>query len=73
MLFLGLNCIGQGTGKWQGNTNVDRPAINQKEYNYLTKGLKIEHESGLDIIDGCELLDGGKVTLGDQYVFNFSN
>jgi hypothetical protein len=74
LLFIGFNCLGQKTGTWQGDLdNDDLPSTNQKEYNYLTSGLKIQRESGLDIIDGYELLEGGKVSLGDQYIFNFSN
>ena len=72
LLFLGLNCLGQETGKWIGKSNVDLPSTNQKEYNYLTKGLKIERESGLDIIDGYRLIEGGKSVIG-EYDFNFSN
>ena len=31
-----------------------KPVTTEKEYNFLTKGLKIQLESGLDVIDGYE-------------------
>ncbi len=36
--------------QWDASLPVG--ATTEKEYNYLTKGLKIQEESGLDVIDG---------------------
>ena len=78
LLFVGLNCLAQKTAKWQGEpgdgyTDSSLPSTTEKEYNYLTKGLRIQRESGLDIIDGYELNDGGKIIVENKYVFSFSN
>ncbi|WP_163398184.1 hypothetical protein [Flavobacterium fluviatile] len=78
MLFIGLNCFAQGTHVWKGqpgdgNSDPNYPATTAKEYNYLTKGLKIQLESGLDVIDGYELKDDGKIIVQNKYVFTFSN
>ena len=44
LLFLGLNCLGQGT--------------TQKEFNYVTKGYKEDLSNGRDIIAGYTIEPG---------------
>lgn len=55
------------TAKWDAELPIN--ATTQKEFNYLTKGLKIQIESGLDVIDGYSLLRGEKQKIGN-YTFN---
>lgn len=45
-------------------------ATTEKEYNYLTKGLKIQMESGLDVIAGYSLSPLSQRTYGTFYNFN---
>lgn len=72
LLFVGFNCFAQEPASYATEAPGNNlPSTNQKEYNYLTKGLKIQRESGLDIIDGYRLVDGGQLIVG-QYGFNFS-
>lgn len=54
-------------GQW--DAPLPETATTVKEYNYLTKGLKIQLESGLDVIDGYSLLRGENKKLGN-YNFN---
>jgi hypothetical protein len=63
--LLAFNCIvifGQTT---------DKPAsTTEEEYNYLTKGYKVQIESGLDMKKGYVFQDFAKVTRG-KYDFDF--
>lgn len=49
--------IGQTTKsvKWEPAEELSNNATTEKEYNYLTKGLAVQRESGLDIISGYVL------------------
>lgn len=47
-----------------------KPVTTEKEYNYLTKGLKIQEDSGLDIIDGYELEELQNLKVSN-YRFDF--
>jgi len=53
--------------KW--DTELPLYATTPKEYNYLTKGLKIQLESGLDIIDGY-ILQKGTIEEVGNYNYN---
>lgn len=50
------------------NAPLPADATTEKEYNYLTKGMKIQLESGLDIIDGYVLTECSNDKSGD---YNF--
>lgn len=50
LLFVGLNCLGQQSGKW--NQEPFKDATTEKEYNYLTVGLENQLANGYDTIDG---------------------
>ena len=41
----------------------------EKEYNFLTKGLRIQKDSGLDIIDGYKLVPFNEYKA-NNYIFN---
>lgn len=71
LLFIGLSGFAQGSGVWKGDSNA--PSTNEKEYNYLTKGLKIQKESGLDVIAGYEFKNEDKVIIDNKYVFTFTD
>jgi hypothetical protein len=81
LLFIGMNCFSQGTTQTQtwkgepgdGNSDPKYPATTEKEYNYLTKGLKVQLEGGLDVINGYELIEEDKIIIENKYVFTFSN
>ncbi|MBB1194998.1 hypothetical protein DNC80_15135 [Flavobacterium sp. SOK18b] len=72
-IILTAFCLATFSSYAQSTAEVTSASTNQKEYNYLTKGLKIQRESGLDIIAGYDLLEAGKVSIGTQYSFSFSN
>ncbi len=72
MLIVGLNSFAQGSGTWKGD-NLDLPQTTEKEYNYLTKGMKIQRESGLDVIAGYEFKNEERVIIDNKYVFTFSD
>jgi hypothetical protein len=64
LLFLiSLTCFSQAT------TEEPKPTTDE-EYNYLTKGYKVQVESGLDMKKGYNFQDMGEVNQG-SYNFNF--
>lgn len=53
--------------KWDQELSKD--ATTEKEYNYLTKGIRTQEENGLDIIDGYVLNECNNEKVG-EYNFN---
>lgn len=68
LLLIGFGCFAQGSAVLK-----DGPTTNEKEYNYLTKGLKIQKESGLDVIAGYEFKNEVLVFVDKGYSFTFSD
>lgn len=74
LLFVGFTVIGQTTNskKWEPAAELSPNATTEKEYNYLTVGLKVQLESGLDIINGYTLVPFGVINSG-KYEFDINN
>lgn len=67
LLFVGVVGFGQTQ---EASFAKPKPVTTEKEYNFLTKGLKIQLESGLDIIEGYEFENLQNLKV-DNYTFDF--
>ncbi|AOZ99623.1 hypothetical protein [Flavobacterium commune] len=65
IILLGLLLVGFGCFAQNETT--------EKEYNYLTKGLKIQKESGLDVIAGYEFKNEEMLFIDKGFAFTFSD
>lgn len=65
LLFVSTMALSQVNEKGYLPAN---PVTTEKEYNYLTVGLKIQLDSGLDVIDGYEL-ENFRVMNVSNYTF----
>lgn len=53
-----------------GSAQIKKGKTTLEEYNYMTKGFKIQMESGLDMKIGYSTNKGQKITIG-SYEFNY--
>lgn len=71
LLFVSAFSFAQ-SAKWEPAEELGPNATTDKEYNYLTVGLKVQIESGLDIINGYALDPFISMNTGN-YIFDISH